>query len=328
MEGWIYIFSNPSIKGQVKIGRTLEEPEKRRLELSSATAIPRPFKSEYHAHVSNCIKAESFLHKEFDTKRVNKKREFFTATVSEIIAAIHFELENKNPKFQLLREEIFYKEPHEIYEEKLKKIEEYTQKNEELRRIQEQKVWENNNRIFNESKDSFVSRWKSLKKTREELELLLEEILSPDTVWKKLKQLPNKNRNGNYRIGFYTEARIVDQFIFLRKKLSHGESYVLDWNGSTVFRTGVLTADNRFIFGIKAVVSGSVLSEKYSEFFQGYFSVEYKKDDGTRINRRAGLYMFEELHGYGRILLKIESGKYVQKKEGLFSFGSCYFLKK
>jgi hypothetical protein len=41
--GFIYVLINVSMDGLVKIGKTQRDPEKRAIELSSATGVPTPF---------------------------------------------------------------------------------------------------------------------------------------------------------------------------------------------------------------------------------------------------------------------------------------------
>jgi hypothetical protein len=44
--GYIYVLSNPSMPGIVKVGRTFREPRARAAELSASTGVPTPFKIE------------------------------------------------------------------------------------------------------------------------------------------------------------------------------------------------------------------------------------------------------------------------------------------
>ena len=42
--GWIYLMTNPSMEGQIKIGVSSEVPtERRATELSQSTSVPTPF---------------------------------------------------------------------------------------------------------------------------------------------------------------------------------------------------------------------------------------------------------------------------------------------
>ena len=83
MNGYIYILSNPSMPGILKIGKTERCPEERISELSSVTAIPTEFVLEYKIHVSNCDIAEKTVHESLRTFRVSNNREFFKIGVNE-----------------------------------------------------------------------------------------------------------------------------------------------------------------------------------------------------------------------------------------------------
>jgi acetyl-CoA carboxylase biotin carboxyl carrier protein len=92
-EGYIYILLNPSLKGQVKIGRTADSPEGRAAELSS-TGLPHDFVVAYAEKVSDCETVERLLHERFSVHRVSPKREFFRITAHEAVrAAIELAME-------------------------------------------------------------------------------------------------------------------------------------------------------------------------------------------------------------------------------------------
>lgn len=79
-KGYLYILTNPSINGQVKIGRTERHPEERRKEISAATGVSTPFELVYWKFFDDCHLAESTLHKRLEQEgyRVSNNREFFT----------------------------------------------------------------------------------------------------------------------------------------------------------------------------------------------------------------------------------------------------------
>lgn len=78
--GYLYILTNPSLNGQVKIGRTERHPEDRRKEISSATGVPTPFELVYWKFFEDCHKAENTIHKRLEQEglRVNNSKEFFS----------------------------------------------------------------------------------------------------------------------------------------------------------------------------------------------------------------------------------------------------------
>lgn len=111
-KGYLYVLTNPSINGQVKIGRTERHPEDRRKEISSATGVSTPFELVFWKFFDDCHEAESTLHKRLEQEgfRVSNNKEFFTINEQEavkIIESLSSELTktNQNPK-QIIKEGI------------------------------------------------------------------------------------------------------------------------------------------------------------------------------------------------------------------------------
>ena len=75
--GFIYILTNPSMSGLLKIGMTTRSPLQRAKELSSATGIPTPFEVSFSIYVNNCFKAEQYVHKMLAQYRLPTQKEFF-----------------------------------------------------------------------------------------------------------------------------------------------------------------------------------------------------------------------------------------------------------
>lgn len=88
--GYIYILTNRSMPGIVKVGRTARQPETRQKELMT-TGVPQPFQLEYSTFVEDCHLVEQQVHAFLELKgmRTSSKREFFQATVEDVIAAIN-----------------------------------------------------------------------------------------------------------------------------------------------------------------------------------------------------------------------------------------------
>jgi TPR repeat protein len=88
--GFVYVMTNPSLKGLVKVGRTTRPPSERVYELSSATGVPTPFQLVYFAEFADCSHAERALHALFTEMgvRINGAREFFRLPVHEAVAAV------------------------------------------------------------------------------------------------------------------------------------------------------------------------------------------------------------------------------------------------
>jgi len=85
----IYIMSNSSIPGLLKIGYTGKPAEERRKELSKATGVPTPFKIEYIFRLhGRGEELEREIHRYLEHKRNSSCREFFDVTLNEAIDAI------------------------------------------------------------------------------------------------------------------------------------------------------------------------------------------------------------------------------------------------
>ena len=86
-EGFIYVLSNPSMQGRVKIGRSSRPAEDRAAELSASTGVPQPFLVEHWERVVNYVEAESLIHFRLDPVRL-PGREFFRMSVSSAIRVV------------------------------------------------------------------------------------------------------------------------------------------------------------------------------------------------------------------------------------------------
>ncbi len=75
-EGYVYVLSNPAMPGLMKIGRSGNGGKSRASSIYQ-TGVPSPFKLEFEMYVSNCVETEALIHERLDSKRYNKKREFF-----------------------------------------------------------------------------------------------------------------------------------------------------------------------------------------------------------------------------------------------------------
>lgn len=84
----VYVLTNPSMPGIVKIGKTTQSDVEHRMSQLYSTGVPLPFKCEYAVEVNDCHKAEQALHIAFDPYRVNPKREFFDIAPEQAIAIL------------------------------------------------------------------------------------------------------------------------------------------------------------------------------------------------------------------------------------------------
>lgn len=89
-EGYVYVMTNASIEGQVKIGKTTRDPYERAKELSSATGVPTPFVVVFYKPFKDCHFAEKTIHQYLEKRgyRVNNNREFFNISTTEAIDVV------------------------------------------------------------------------------------------------------------------------------------------------------------------------------------------------------------------------------------------------
>jgi len=82
-KGYVYVLTNASMPGIVKIGRTERDPFARAAELHT-TGLPTPFEVIACVLVQNAAALERDLHALFSAQRVSGNREFFQVAVSAV----------------------------------------------------------------------------------------------------------------------------------------------------------------------------------------------------------------------------------------------------
>ncbi|MFQ6758290.1 MAG: hypothetical protein D9V46_07050 [Deltaproteobacteria bacterium] len=87
MQQYLYILSNPSMPGLIKIGKTTTSPNQRMSELHS-TGVPTAFALELSVEVDDCHVSEQAAHSTLSKFRVANNREFFRISVAEALKAI------------------------------------------------------------------------------------------------------------------------------------------------------------------------------------------------------------------------------------------------
>ncbi|MCS3665615.1 uncharacterized Zn finger protein (UPF0148 family) [Salinibacter ruber] len=75
--GYVYVATNPNIKGLVKIGYTERTVEKRMKELSSSTGVPGRYKAKYKFKAVRPKQLERKVHRRLSSRRVERGGEFF-----------------------------------------------------------------------------------------------------------------------------------------------------------------------------------------------------------------------------------------------------------
>ncbi len=87
MLGYVYVLINQSFPDLVKIGRTINDPVERAVQLDT-TGVPTPFTVVFYRKFSNCVKAEVDIHEILEQHRSRGNREFFKISTTEAIKLI------------------------------------------------------------------------------------------------------------------------------------------------------------------------------------------------------------------------------------------------
>lgn len=87
VRGFVYVLSNPSIPGLVKIGRTDRPVEERAAELSRDSGVLEPFEIEAYFAVDDADTAENEVHRALSVYR-KPDREFFLLDVKRAIGLV------------------------------------------------------------------------------------------------------------------------------------------------------------------------------------------------------------------------------------------------
>ena len=82
-DSWVYVLSNASQPGLLKIGYTKNTPEERAKQISNATGVALPYKVEWAFHCYDGFGLEQEVHHKLDAYRVNNNREFFQISLDE-----------------------------------------------------------------------------------------------------------------------------------------------------------------------------------------------------------------------------------------------------
>jgi hypothetical protein len=85
--GFVYVMTNSSMPGVVKVGSTASDPRHRAVQLRS-TGVPTTFAVAYARKCVAYERAERAAHAKLARHRVNTHREFFSVTVAEAARAI------------------------------------------------------------------------------------------------------------------------------------------------------------------------------------------------------------------------------------------------
>ncbi len=84
-DGIVYVLSNPSMPGLLKIGRTSGEDPQRRIKGLYNTSVPEPFFCEIAVRVDDAPGVETAIFAMLAKSRRNRNREFFAAEPSMVM---------------------------------------------------------------------------------------------------------------------------------------------------------------------------------------------------------------------------------------------------
>jgi len=85
--GYVYILTNKSLPGLIKIGRTERDSNIRAKELQG-TGVPTPFKIAFEVFCEDQVALEKAVHEDLDEYRVSANREFFKIDVDSAISTL------------------------------------------------------------------------------------------------------------------------------------------------------------------------------------------------------------------------------------------------
>lgn len=84
----VYVLTNPSMPGLVKIGFTSADDANSRIGQLYTTGVPVPFELRFACKVENGTEVERAMHIAFAPNRINPKREFFQIEADQAIAIL------------------------------------------------------------------------------------------------------------------------------------------------------------------------------------------------------------------------------------------------
>lgn len=88
VSGYVYVLSNESLPGVLKVGMTSRDPFTRAMELRT-TGVPTPFRVEFCLMTTRPAALEQALHHRFEPQRIHAGREFFRVSVREVVEAVY-----------------------------------------------------------------------------------------------------------------------------------------------------------------------------------------------------------------------------------------------
>jgi len=101
--GAVYLLSNPSMPGLLKIGMTTRSVDRRVREINAATGVPTPYRVEAVVEALNAAAVEAATHRMLSRYRVNDRREFFRTDLNTALGAVRRAARRHNGSIRLRR---------------------------------------------------------------------------------------------------------------------------------------------------------------------------------------------------------------------------------
>jgi len=98
--GYVYVLSNATMPGLLKIGKTTRSSDERARELSRSTSVPSRFVVEYEIFSPAASELERAVHAKLESERHNSRREFFATEPLQAISVIRSLAESIRLKFE------------------------------------------------------------------------------------------------------------------------------------------------------------------------------------------------------------------------------------
>lgn len=95
LRGWVYVITNKSLPGLVKIGFSSKDPSLRARQFDEA-ALPHPYEVVYDILVANPFQMEQTIHRYLKSAGLHEKKEWFRCSESEAIDVIRRIADNKH----------------------------------------------------------------------------------------------------------------------------------------------------------------------------------------------------------------------------------------
>lgn len=104
MSGFVYVLTNKSMPGLVKIGYTKKNPQERASELYGS-GVPSPFAISYAVWCNDPFKVEQQLHERLRLWRGSESREFFSISETHaVIELLQLSIADRFPNIHIVRQ--------------------------------------------------------------------------------------------------------------------------------------------------------------------------------------------------------------------------------